>query len=214
MIYIFHGNDADKRHDAYEKFLKSVSQSTEIFHVEKDKFDPSEMENFFSSSGLFFKKSIVICKDVFENEESAEFILGKINLIDLSLNDFVFIENKLNKNILQTFEKAGAVVKSFEAKEKQEKFNNFLLANAFGNREKLSLWIHFHQALKKGASLEELAGVLFWKAKDMILSRSFGRFREDELKGFASKISCLLPEARKKGMDDEVVFEQFLLEAF
>jgi len=48
----------------------------------------------------------------------------------------------------------------------------------------------------------------------MILKKDFRKFSEVELKNFISKLSYLLPEARKAGLDAESVFEQFLLEAF
>ena len=72
----------------------------------------------------------------------------------------------------------------------------------------------FRQAIDLGVGMEELVGILFWKAKDMILKKNFSKFRETELKYFASKLSYLLPEARKEGKDDEFAFEQFILEAF
>ena len=62
--------------------------------------------------------------------------------------------------------------------------------------------------------MEELVGILFWKIKDMLLRKNFTKFSEKQLKTFASRISYLLPEARKKGLDAESVFEQFLLEVF
>ena len=88
------------------------------------------------------------------------------------------------------------------------------MANALGNKDKLNLWIYFRQAIDRGVGMEELIGVLFWKAKDMILKRNFSKFSLPELQNFTSKISYLLPEARKEGLDAESVFEQFLLEAF
>ena len=76
------------------------------------------------------------------------------------------------------------------------------------------MWIYFRQAVDKGVVLEEIIGVLFWKIKDMILKKNFNKFTEEQLKTFASKIAYLLPEARKKGLDAEAAFEQFLLEVF
>ena len=93
-------------------------------------------------------------------------------------------------------------------------FNNFLLANDFGAKDKLNLWIHFRQAVDLGVGLEELVGVLFWKIKDMVLKKDFNKVSEVQLKNSASRLSYLLPEARKKGIDAESAFEQFLLEAF
>ena len=97
---------------------------------------------------------------------------------------------------------------------KLEKFDNFLLANAFGDKDRLKLWIYFRMAMDRGVMMEELSGVLFWKAKDMILKKNFNKLSEKELQKFTSKLAYLLPEARQKGIDAESVFEQFLLEAF
>jgi hypothetical protein len=141
--------------------------------------------------------------------------LGKLELINESQNDFIFFEGKLSKIVLDAFKKVRAELNIFElSKEKKEKYNNFLLADAFADRDKLKLWVYFRQAMDKGVRMEELVGILFWKAKDMILKKNFYKFSEAELKNFTAKVSYLLPQARKTGLDDESVFEQFLLEAF
>ena len=88
------------------------------------------------------------------------------------------------------------------------------MANAFGAKDKLNLWIYFRQAMDLGVGMEELVGVLFWKIKEMLLKKDFRKFSEAELKNFASRLSSLLPEARQAGRDAESAFEQFLLEAF
>ena len=48
----------------------------------------------------------------------------------------------------------------------------------------------------------------------MLIKKDFRKFSEAELKNSASRLSYLLPEARKASRDAEAVFEQFLLEAF
>ena len=48
----------------------------------------------------------------------------------------------------------------------------------------------------------------------MLVKKNLGKFSEAELKNFVSKISYLLPKARGEGIDDEIAFEQFLLEVF
>lgn len=97
-------------------------------------------------------------------------------------------------------------------KEKKEKYNNFILANDLVRRDKLALWRHFRQAVDLGVGLEELTGVLFWKAKDMILKRNYGKFTESELKEFSAKLAFLLPKARREGREAEAALEEFLLE--
>ena len=222
MIYLFAGDDAKTKIGAYEKFIKSLPKNTETFFIGKNDFSQIQAESFYSGSGLFFTKCVVFFENIFEKEETLDFILEKLELMSKIQNDFVFLEGKLNKIVLDTFRKVPPVggqavveLNIFElSKEKKERYNNFLLADAFADRNKKNLWICFRQAINKGVRMEELVGILFWKAKDMILKKNFYKFSEAELKNFASKISYLLPQARKAGLDDESTFEQFLLEAF
>lgn len=215
MIYLFSGDDTTKKILAYENFLKTFPKGMEFFPVNKNDFNPMQIESFFSGDGLFFNKCAVIFSEIFEKEEAKDFLLKKLGLMEKSQNSFVFLEGKLKKADLDIFRKIKGELNIFELpKEKLEKYNNFLLAYDFEKRDKLSLWMHFREAMDIGVGMEELVGVLFWKAKDMLLKKSFGKFSEKELKDFASRISYLLPEARKKGLDDESAFEQFLLEAF
>lgn len=213
MIYLFAGDDAKTKRKVYENFVDSLPEGIDTFFISKNDFDSMQVESFYSGSSLFTKKSVIFFENIFDREEIKNFILEKLDLIKGAQNDFVFLESKLDKKIIDIFKKVRAELNIFELpKESKEKFNSFLLADAFADRDKLKLWIYFRQAVEKDVALEELIGILFWKAKDMILKKNFRKFKEEELKNFCNKISYLLPEARKTGLDDEAGFEQFLLE--
>lgn len=222
MIYLFSGDDVKNKLFSYEKFIKSMPVSVEIFSVSRNNFDPILIESFYSGASLFSVLSAVIFRNIFEHEETRDFILDKLKLMAKSANSFIFLESKLNKPILDAFEKslpagrqAAPFINIFELpKEKKEKFDNFLVANAFAQKDKLNLWIYFREAMDRGVGMEELIGVLFWKIKDMIIKKNFHKFSELELANSASRLSYLLPQARKEGRDAEAVFEKFLLEAF
>ena len=164
---------------------------------------------------MFGQVRLVIFENILDETKPAEFILIRLGLLAQSENHFVFLESRPSKTVLDLFKKARAELNIFELpKEKKEKYNNFILANDFGARDKLALWLHFRQAVDLGVGLEELVGVLFWKAKDMILRKNFSKFSQEELQYFSGKISYLLPQARKEGQDAEATMEEFLLEAF
>ena len=135
-----------------------------------------------------------------------------------SPNFFIFLEGKLSKPILDAFKKVepkSLKINIFELpKEKKEKYDNFLVANAFAKKDKFHTWLYFRQAMDKGVGMEEIIGVLFWKIKDTLLKGNFSKFSETQLKNFSSRLSSLLPQARGEGRDAESAFEQFLLEAF
>ena len=215
MIYLFTGDDTQRKYLSYETFLKSLPKDTERFFIGKNDFDQSQVESFFSGSGLFFDKCIIVFTNIFESEDIASFIVKKLDLIKDSKNDFIFLEDELDIETIDEFKKARSEINMFElTKMRKERYDNFLLANAFGARNKFMLWWHFRQAVEKGVVMEELIGVLFWKAKDMLLNKNYGKFKKEELESFATYISYILPEARKEGMDAETAFEKFLLESF
>ena len=215
MLYLFTGDDSKNKNLAYEKFIKSIPRSTEIFYINRNDFDPVQMESFYSGSSLFSTLSAVVFKNIFEYEETRDFLLDKLKLMGESSNSFIFLEGKLNKPILDAFKKVHGETYILELpKEKKEKYDNFRVANAFADKNKFNTWLYFREAMDKGVAMEEIIGVLFWKIKDALSKKNFNKFTEEQLKNFISKLSYLLPEARKEGKDAESVFEQFLLEAF
>lgn len=215
MLYLFSGDDAKNKIISYEKFLKTISKGAETFFISRNNFNRVQIESLYSGSGLFFTKSVVVFSDAMDREETRDFLLEHLEQMSTSSSIFIFIESKLNKPIVDVFKKARAELNIFELpKEKKEKFDNFLIANAFSQKDKLNMWIYFRQAMDLGVGMEEIVGVLFWKIKDMLIRRNFGKFSEGELKDSASRLSYLLPEARTSGLDAEGAFEQFLLEVF
>lgn len=213
MIYLFTGDDAKTKRSSYEKFLKSFK--TELLFINRNNFNKLQVESLYSGAGLFSPKSTVVFEGILEYEDNRDFILDKLSLMGNSGSEFIFLEGKLTKPIVDAFKKARAELNIFELpKEKKEKFDNFLVANAFSAKDKLNMWVYFRQAMDRGVGMEEIIGVLFWKIKDMILKRDFRKFSESELKNSAARLSYLLPQARTRGEDAESAFEQFLLEVF
>lgn len=212
MIYLFAGDDAQNKIKQYEAFLKSFG-ALPVISISKNNFNKMEIESLYSGSSLFDAQSVVVFLNILDNKDNATFILDNLDLFQASNNIFIFSEGKLLKPVLNEFEKAKATINIFELrKEQKEKFNNFLLADAFAVKDKIKLWLYYRQAVDLGVGLEELTGVLFWKVKDMILKKNFSKYTEKDLQDIANKISYLLPEARRKGKDAEIVFERFLLE--
>src|SRR3989344_2088502 len=141
MIFLFAGDDTKNKRFAYEKFVKSMPVGTESFLISRNDFDTVVIESFYSGSSLFSAKSAMIFQNIFEYEETRNFILDKLKLMEESANFFLFLEGKLNKLILDAFKKARAEINIFELpKEKKEKYDNFLVANAFSRKDKLNTW--------------------------------------------------------------------------
>src|SRR3989344_4752984 len=148
MLYLFVGDDSKNKLSSYEKFMGSLPKGTEIFLISRNNFNKEQIESLYSGAGLFFSKCAVVFRDIFEYEETRDFVLGKLELMGKSENFFIFLEAGLGKLILNAFTKAESEINLFELpKEKKEKFDNFLVANAFANKDKLNLWIYFRTAM-------------------------------------------------------------------
>src|SRR3989338_5780529 len=140
MIYLFGGDDIKNKLISYEKFIKSISKDTEVFYINRNNFNRDQIESLYSGAGLFFTKCIVVFSNIFEYEETRDFTLDKLDLMGQSESTFVFLESKLNKPILEVFKKSRAELNIFELpKEKKERFDNFLVANAFSQKDKLNM---------------------------------------------------------------------------
>lgn len=212
MIYLFTGDDTINRNKAFEKSLKDF-KDLPLLKINKNNFSFLEIESLYSDANLFDPKSVIVFSYLLEDKNINEFVLERLEFFENSKNVFIFVENKLLKSVIDQFKKQKANISIFELKKIQkEVFNNFLLANALGDRNKVNLWLYYREAVNKGVSLEELVGVLFWKVKDMILNKNFSKFKENELVLIAHNLSILLPKARKEGKEAEITFEKFLLE--
>lgn len=215
MIYLFAGDDFKKKLEVYENFSAKNSKDVEIFSISNTNFEENIFESLLGGAGLFNSKKIIFFSNILERAENKDVILNRLIQMSDSRDDFIFLEGKLNKSVLDVFKKARAEINYFELpKEKKEKFNNFLLADVFAERDKLKLWIYFRQAMDSGVSLEELVGVLSWKVKDMLLKKNFYKVKKEELQKIAFNLATILPASRKDGLDDESIFEKYLLEIF
>ncbi|MEX2052272.1 MAG: hypothetical protein WD991_01075, partial [Candidatus Paceibacterota bacterium] len=111
MIYLFTGDDADEKRKAYENLLKSLDG--EVLQISKDSFDRMQIESLYSGAGLFAPKFIIVFTGVLEYEEIRDFILDKLALLAESQSNFIFLEGKLLKPIIDSFKKARAEINAF-----------------------------------------------------------------------------------------------------
>lgn len=215
MLYLFTSEDADRRRAAADALVAGLARGTDIVRMNRESFSPEDIENLLGGAGLFAEQSAAVLSEAFELAAARDFLLARLDRMATSPNNFIFIEPKLLKPVLDAFRAAGARVAAFDkGKERKERFNSFALANSLAVRDRFGLWLGFRQALRAGVSTDELAGVLFWKAKDMLLKRSYGKFTEAELVRLAGSFSSLLAEARSRSAEEEESLERFLLEAF
>ena len=213
MLYLIHGTDRSKiiaKTAEVVAGLKKRRPDAEVFTVTEDEVSLPKLQELAGGQGLFESKFIVVLKNVFSRKELAEPLLELLPTLTASQNVFIFVEGALLKPMLVAFEKAGAQIQMFAAAPK-ERQNFFALADALAARDKKRLWVLYVRALRKGASPEEISGILFWKVKDLFSSAGRGKFSAEELHFTARNLIKLYHDAHRGLVDFETGLERFIL---
>ena len=143
------------------------------------------------------------------------------------------LDGTLDVKTVGQIEKHAAKTYSFGEKKKAEWGNNigFLLADAFGEKDKKNIWVLFQKAMRAGSSAEELHGTLFWQVKTILLTKKtksaeeagvklfpyskavrFAKnFTEEELEEILSRLVDMYHGIRMEGGELDVELEKFLL---
>jgi DNA polymerase III delta subunit len=174
MLYVIHGTDVEKaREKSHALFdaLKQKKPDASAGSLNTDEVTPERIEELTQSQGLFENKQIILMDRTLENKDVREIVIDKIDAIAESPNIFIFFEGKLTKEVLKKLEKRAEKITEYEIDfEPKEGSSFFVLADAFGARDKKKLWMLLREAIEKDAAPEEIHGILFWQAKSMALT--------------------------------------------
>src|SRR3989344_2796564 len=191
MLYLFYGSDTDKaraRARGVIDVMKKKRPEAEYFRVTTSSWDAATAEQFIEGQGLFERKFIVFFDGVFEQVEVKEWLGPRAEEFSKTENAFVFLERSVDAATLKKFEKVAQEVKKFDADKSlaglsENRFNTFALADALGMKDRKKLWSLLAEAFMRGATPEEINGVLFWQTKAM-LAASNGSAADSGLKPF------------------------------
>lgn len=234
MIYLLYGQDFQKRGKKLHKILGSLKAKrpdASIFRVDEEELSEDQNSNKISelvgSQVLFGGNYVVIFESVFS--VAGDELKDRMGDMAESEHVFIFVEDKLKASEVKVFEKEGARVEVFEStSSKPKKFNIFSIAEALASRQKNKLWMLYMEALRNNLSSEEIAGVLFWQIKTLLLvmrgdtkgvkpfsvskaKRSLGKWNEDKLEEALGSIVEIYHEARRGGRKMEEGLELFVL---
>lgn len=174
MLYLISGTDADKKRSALGRLFETYSAGS-VFFVRKGEQYAAIIDEHAGSASLFGGPVAVFLDTVLTDKETRAYILPRVRALADSANAFIFSEEKPVKEILDAFKKAGAEMHSFDRMEKKERedggINLFALTDAVAARDKKSAWVLLLRALRSGKSPEEIAGLLFWQVKNLILAK-------------------------------------------
>ena len=178
MIFIYSGKNFENKKKAFESDLKRFSSYDKV-SMDENSFNLGEFENYIESRSLFGNKTAIILDSVLENDENRSKIFKKIKEVEESENVFFFLESNLTKTDLKPIEKKVKNINFFDVTaKKEEKFNVFSITDAFAKKDKKAVWVLLQKASKKGVPAMDVANILIWSIKNLILVK--GKSGSDE----------------------------------
>jgi len=173
MLFLIAGNDFDKRKAASDKLITTLTtkrpDANQVLFDDQN-FSASRFLETIEGAGLFESKNIVISRNVLEEKESRDVVMGALKDLQNSENAFVFIENKTLKTTSNKFEKIGVTVHLYDTVIKKQEFNIFTLTDLLANKKKKELWVKYNEAKTQGSSDEEIHGIFLWQLKSIALT--------------------------------------------
>lgn len=188
MLYVIYGNDTNKVRDKARKIVSALRvKKPDATYIEvEENVSNEELENYAGAQGLFVENFLVLFDGVLKKAENREIFLKYADNLASSSNVFVVLEDsKITAEVLNKFKKIAEKIEEHSVAFKNgEIFDNFLLADALGSRDRKKLWTLFVQASTIGVPGEELIGVLFWQMKAIYQCVSAPNISDSGLKPF------------------------------
>jgi len=231
MIYLYYGNDAPKvRHKAFRFIETLIEGETLATHVTTENYTPGVFIDYAESASLFGGTEVIVIDTLSEDDTVFAQMLEFLPLMAESANHFVLIESTLRapeKKKIQTHTKIIEEVTG----ETKEKFNTFLLTDAYLRKDKKSLWLLLMEAWKAGESNEAIIGILFWQIKTLRLvsktksaedagvkpfvyskaKRALGQFTQDDLENHSRSLLAIYHEGHQGKIDTTLALEKWVL---
>lgn len=236
MIYLFYGNDEIETlrrwRQKIDEFL--AEPVTSLFRFESENFDRERFEELICGRDLFGGRWLVVSRDLFSDERTAEFVVERIAELGASPSLFVFLEKSPAPEIVRQLIIANAeAVKCQQppVKKPNPRALLYILSDAFASRDRKKTWLLYQLALRRGFASEEVFWQLARQVKLFLMAqKSSGpltsvkpfiaakakaasqRFKEDELVAFSGALVDLWHESKRGLVDFDFGLERLLLE--
>ena len=144
--------------------------------------------------------------------ERGEVFLKIAKELATSKHLFIFREEKLLKGPTGVLEKVGAKIEIHTALVKKERgFDAFGTTAALAARDRKRLWLGVVKANLAGEKPEATAGILVWKARQMLTGAPSAKYKKDELKELSRALVALYHDSHRGAGDLALLLERFAL---
>ncbi|KKW19304.1 MAG: hypothetical protein UY63_C0017G0081 [Parcubacteria group bacterium GW2011_GWA2_51_10] len=212
MLFVYVGTDRLKARDEMNEAAEAVSRKAgaRIMRV-TDASGLTDLEAALRGRGMFGEARVVIFDGVLENEEMRAPLLAAFPFIAQSGEHFFMFEERTDAATRETIQKHAHSYKKFDAAKRKEQTTVFALANALKKGDKKALWISLERELSRGGKPEALHGVLFWGAKQMVLSSAVGSRERVRGERLLAELAELPHESRRQNFPLDYALLRFAL---
>lgn len=208
MLNIFSGTDRAKARSA----LNAAVGDTPVVRIS----DASSMDDFRSALqgvGIFGSARAVVFDGISANEEMFDALVKHLTPLAGSDEQFFVYEEKLDAATGRTFEKYAKAQIFDLPKSVKARPTVFQLADHMkkgGKNMRKNMWVAYQRELAQGEAPEAIHGVLFWGAKQTLLSaRDVQNVQRS--KRLIATLAELPHESRRRGEELEYALERFIL---
>lgn len=237
MLSFFYGTDRAARLEAVTEYIKTLEHP----HVERlndDTFSERVFDASLQRTSLFGGTQVMILEDcVISNGDIFDFFKKNMDAIVSSQTVVVVTQDSFLKKDQKYFSHPDISIRHTgdEKKDGGRSKTLFALTDALAANSKKDVWVLYLKECEQGTRPEEIFGVLFWMLKILRLRHEkditekdlstlgihpfvwqkagYGakNFTKEKLDDMIVSLTTLFHDARKKGMDLEVLLEEWIL---
>ncbi len=208
MIHLFLGTNKKKALTALS--TEGSKRSSTALRL-TDTSPAADLRAAFEQGGMFSEKRTVILDRLSDNEELWTLLVNALPRLAESPDDFFIYEEKPLAAMKRLLEKNAADTRTFDPpKSGKERPTVFGLIDHMRAGDKKKLWVAYQEELAIGNAPEAINGVLFWGAKQALLSARDAKSVERS-KRWVVSLTELPHESRRRGEELEYALERFIL---
>ena len=208
MLHVFLGTDRKK---ALAALNSEVEKRKSVIIRLADTSSAADLHAALGGGGMFAQRKAVVLDRISDNEALWPLLVEKLPQLAESGDDYFIYEEKPLAAERRLLEKYAADSRSFDLpKSGKERPSVFSLVNHLRAGDKKQLWVEYQQELARGNAPEAIHGVLFWGAKQAMLTARSAKDVE-HAKKFIIELTELPHESRRKGEELEYALERFIL---
>lgn len=210
MLRVFLGTDRKKALAALQSGAAELGHP--IIRI-TDASTAADLRAVLEGGGMFAQKKTIVLDRISDNEELWTLLVGALPAMKESEDDFFIYEEKPLAATKRLLEKNAETVEVFDiSKKEKERPSVFSLVNHMRAGDKKKLWVSYQEELAKDNPAEAIHGVLFWGAKQAMLSDRSPK-ESERSKKLIIALTELPHESRRRGEELEYALERFILTA-